>query len=254
MVSTLIFALGISILLHAGFFAVAALLKTDAFTDFTYGAAFIVLVMYAAAQSQIFLYPQMILVALVVLWAVRLIAYLVVRIRKIKKDNRFDGVREDWRKFIVFWSFQAGAVWIILLPSLYFLQAKVFEIKLLSYLGVTVWFIGLTIESVADWQKFTFKNNPVNKGKFIATGLWKYARHPNYFGEMLVWWGIFLYVLPHVSGWGYITVIGPVFITYLLRFVTGVPPLEKRYAEKYAGNQEYAEYKKSTNLLMPVKL
>jgi steroid 5-alpha reductase family enzyme len=103
---------------------------------------------------------------------------------------------------------------------------------------------------VADWQKFVFKNREKNRGLWIQSGLWNYSRHPNYFGEILLWWGIFLYVTPFIQGLYWISVIGPLFITFILLFVSGIPLLEKKYDKKYVKNEKYQKYKSSTSVLI----
>ena len=105
---------------------------------------------------------------------------------------------------------------------------------------------------MADAQKSAFKEKEENSGRFIASGLWRYSRHPNYFGEMLVWWGLFLYAVPVLHGAAFAVVIGPVFITLLLLFVSGVPPLERSADEKYGDDPAYREYKRRTSILVPL--
>lgn len=193
------------------------------------------------------------MLVMVLIWGVRIATYLFVRILKIKKDKRFDGIRENFISFAMFWLFQALAVWIISLPSTYIHSLQIDQpLVMMMFVGVLIFGIGIVIETFADAQKFIFKNNQKNKGKWIATGLWKYARHPNYFGEMMCWWGIFIFTIPFQSGVTWFTIIGPLTITYILVFVTGVPTLEKKYNERYKDNKEYAEYKKRTNLLVPL--
>jgi steroid 5-alpha reductase family enzyme len=125
-------------------------------------------------------------------------------------------------------------------------------INAIMVLGIVIWISGLLIETISDWQKFSFKNNPNNKNLWIQSGLWKYSRHPNYFGEMLCWWGIFIFVLPFIQGLSWLTIIGPIFITFILLFVSGIPPLEKRYDKKFADNKKYQDYKKKTSILIPL--
>jgi len=243
----------IAIGINLGFFAFAAILKTDKFTDFTYGLSFIILALVLLINNGTFFGFQIILAIMVSLWGIRLVSYLLVRILKIKKDSRFDGIRENFFSFLKFWLLQGFSVWAIMLPSIFlFTQKDMFSFNSTMYLGVAIWIIGLLIESIADQQKFVFKNNPKNEGLWIETGIWKYSRHPNYFGEMLTWWGIFVYAIPQLSGLSWLTIVGPLFITSLLLFVSGIPLLEKKYNEKYKNNQKYQEYKKRTSLLIPL--
>ncbi|MBN1263025.1 MAG: DUF1295 domain-containing protein [Candidatus Pacebacteria bacterium] len=243
----------ISLAINLGFFTFASLFKTDKLTDFTYGLTFISLTFFLLFRNQTFYLYQLILALMIVLWGIRLIGYLFSRILKIKKDSRFDKIREKPLDFLKFWLFQALAVWTIMLPGIHLLNQP--EDRALSFLmvsGIVIWAIGLTIETAADQQKFVFKNKPENQGKWIGNGLWKYSRHPNYFGEMLCWWGIFIFSLTFIQGPAWLTIISPIFITFILLFVSGIPPLEKRYNSRYATNQKYQEYKRKTSLLIPL--
>ena len=253
MMNVYILALFISLGINLLFFILASTFKTDKFTDFTYGLTFITLVIFFLLKNQTFYFFQVLLVAMIAIWGIRLIAYLLVRILKIKKDRRFNKIRENPLKFLRFWVFQGLAVWAIMLPSVYLLNKT--ESKLLNsvmILGIVIWAFGIFIETISDLQKFSFKNNPKNKNLWIQSGLWKYSRHPNYFGEMLCWWGIYIFALPFLQGLSWLTIASPIFITFILLFVSGIPPLEKRYDSKYANNKKYQEYKKRTSIIIPL--
>jgi len=118
--------------------------------------------------------------------------------------------------------------------------------------GFLLFVAGLLIETFSDAQKFRFKRKPENRNRWIQSGLWRYSRHPNYFGEILLWWGLFLVILPGLTGWQWLTVFGPISITILLLFISGIPLLEKSGDEKYGDNPEYQAYKNSTSLLIPL--
>jgi steroid 5-alpha reductase family enzyme len=104
---------------------------------------------------------------------------------------------------------------------------------------------------VSDHQKYVFKNKKDTDKPFIDYGLWKYSRHPNYFGEILVWWGIFIFIMPSLTGLSYLTIVGPVLITVLICFVTGIPTLENKYDKRYKDNPDYQKYKRETSVLIP---
>ena len=250
---TVIITLIISILIQAIFFLFAATFKTDKVTDLSYGLGFIFLVVYLLMSNDSAGVVQSVISIMIILWGLRLIIYLFQRILMIGKDKRFDGIRENFWKFFQFWLFQAIAVWVISLPSSIIISKNILpEYSVLLYVGATIWMLGIITEGFADSQKFNFKNDPKNKDKWIETGIWKYSRHPNYFGEILCWWGIYFISLPYLTGFEHVAIIGPLFITFLLLFVSGIPPLEKKYNEKYKNDPSYQNYKNRTSLLLPL--
>ncbi len=240
----------ITTIINTVFFIYAFIRKTDIVTDLSYSLSFLLAATYlyvVHAEKQL---VQTLLWLFVSLWALRLGAYLLSRIIKIKVDHRFDDKRDSFFKFGAFWLLQTIAVWIILLPVTFILAQDGLVVNLpLTLAGSAVWLLGLLYEAVADWQKTTFKKN--NPSRLITSGLWKYSRHPNYFGEMLVWWGIMLIALPYLNGWAYATVAGPVFITFLLIFVSGIPLLEKSWQERYGKEAYFQQYVARTSLLIP---
>lgn len=248
----LLLTLLISFAINLFFFAVASRLKTDKFTDITYALTFIAIAIYSYSQgSQTGV--QFILLLLICLWAFRLGSFLLYRVIILGKDKRFDNMREDFLAFLKFWILQAATVWFVMLPStlaLSYSDIILFTHKM--FYGTLIWAIGLTIETLADHQKFSFKQDPANSGRWTNAGLYKYSRYPNYFGEITLWWGIFIYTLPYLSGSSIFAIIGPVFITLLITKVSGIPLLEKGYAKRYKNNKSYAKYVKSTRLLLPI--
>ena len=125
------------------------------------------------------------------------------------------------------------------------------ELDLFALVGFLVWAIGFSIEVIADTQKSRFSANPDNRGKFIQTGLWSRSRHPNYFGEIVLWIGVAVIAIPVLQGWQWIALISPVFVTLLLTRVSGVPLLEKKADKKWGGQEDYEAYKKNTSMLIP---
>lgn len=247
--SALILSFGIQAL----FFLFAAGFKTDKVTDFSYSLSFIILVMVLLLQGRAFEPVQIGFALCVVAWALRLGAYLFTRILKIGKDDRFDDKRGDVVKFLAFWVLQALTVWLVMLPAAVFLGTEsIPSAPLLTGAGFLLWLAGFVIEAVSDAQKFRFKSNPENRGKWIDSGLWRYSRHPNYFGETLLWWGLFLVVLPVLEGMLYLTVLGPVSITLLLLFVSGIPLLEQSADKRYGDNASYLDYKRRTSIFIPL--
>ena len=249
MIEPLFAALTVSLLVNVLFFSFAFYFKTDKVTDFSYGASFILAALVVVLGNEQKGYLHYLLLAMISAWGIRLSIYLVIRILRTGKDKRFDGIRENLKRFASFWILQAVSVWIILIPSIYVLSKPQAEVGVLQVAGFLLWASGFAIEFVADQQKFIFKSK--NPDGFIASGLWKYSRHPNYFGEALLWWGIFVFSLPSLSAWEYLVVVGPLFISYLLLFVSGIPPLERSYDKKYSNNEKYKNYKKRTSVFVP---
>jgi steroid 5-alpha reductase family enzyme len=232
----------------------AALLKTDAFTDITYSLSFVVLTTLLFLTSNSRSPVQMLTAAAVILWGIRLGGYLFYRILHIKVDHRFDDKRDSFVKFGSFWLLQAISVWVILLPVYGILGATGERALSLATLipGAVAFLAGLALETVADAQKYAFKSRPESKGEFMARGVWRYSRHPNYFGEMLVWWGISFPGVALFRGAEFLYFLGPVFITLLLLFVSGIPLLEREADRKWGERDDYREYKRRTSILVPL--
>ena len=241
----------ISLAVNAVFFAIAAIRKTDVVTDLSYSLSFALLAIALPSFGAREL-VQLVASLLVLVWAVRLGGYLLTRILRIKVDHRFDEMRDKPLRFARFWLLQAIAVAAIMLPVSYLLgRNSAPDFGVWAIVGVAIWFIGLAIETAADAQKSSFKGKEENRERFIMNGLWRYSRHPNYFGEMLVWWGLFLYAVPFLHGAAFAVVIGPVFITLLLLFVSGIPLLERSAEAKYGDDPAYRGYKRRTSILVP---
>lgn len=244
-------ALIVSLVVQAIFFFLAYLRKTDKLTDITYSLTFIILVTTTGSWVR----PETVQYCLrlaVYLWALRLGIYLLIRIVKIRSDRRFDRIRNNFWKFGGFWLLQGISVWLIVLPVLVILSKPPLRPGVISVVGGIVWSIGLAIETVADWQKFHFKNRRENQGRWIQTGLWKWSRHPNYFGEMMLWWGLAGAAAPYFTGADWLSLCGPAFLTFLLMRVSGIPPLEKKADDKYGQQTGYQKYRQETSLVIPL--
>ncbi len=238
----LIAALGINIIM----FIPGYLFKTDKLTDLSYSLTFIALISISALLNE-FSKTKIILLSMILIWALRLGIFLFIRIQKMKYDKRFDGIRESFLKFLKFWTLQGLAVWVILLPALFFMLGNPNKI---FWAGLIIWATGLILESIADLQKYKFNQN--NKDAFINTGLWKYSRHPNYFGEILCWIGIYTFTFTSLNlTQKLIGLASPLFIMFLLLFITGLPPLEKAADAKWGKQKTYKEYKRKTSILIP---
>ncbi|HSV84993.1 MAG TPA: DUF1295 domain-containing protein [Levilinea sp.] len=190
--------------------------------------------------------------ALVVIWAVRLGSFLVSRIKKAGKDDRFDEIKPSFIRFLNVWTIQGLWVTFTMVAALVTITTtNRKELDMFALIGFLVWVFGFSIEVVADVQKSRFNADPANKGKFIESGLWSRSRHPNYFGEIVLWIGVMIIALPVLQGWQWVALISPVFVTLLLTRVSGVPLLEKKADQKWGGQADYETYKKQTPMLIP---
>lgn len=241
----------VAIVVNGLFFAYAATKKTDVVTDLSYSLSFALVSLFILVFNRSSGLVALLPAVLTIIWAARLGAYLFTRINKTKVDHRFDDMRDVPLKFARFWILQAVAVVLILLPVA--ASVAVPEVPrafgIFELLGLLMWLKGFFIEVVADAQKSAFKN--AGKPGVITSGLWKYSRHPNYFGETVLWWGLFVYIIPVLSGALWLTILGPMFITVLLLFVSGIPLLEKSGDKKYGADPAYQEYKRRTSLFVP---
>jgi len=190
--------------------------------------------------------------ALVVIWALRLGTFLFRRVSRAGKDDRFDKLKTSFFRFLNVWTIQglwvtftAAAAWVGITSS------ERVGLDAFAIVGALVWAVGFGIEAIADLQKSRFNADPANKGRFINTGLWSKSRHPNYFGEILLWVGVAVIAIPVLSGWQWVAIISPLFVTLLLTRVSGVPLLEKKADTRWGGQADYEAYKKNTPVLIP---
>ena len=248
MLETLIFAL----VLNIAMFLIAFYKKTDKLTDISYALTFAGIVLFGAINNKMST-AQLIAVSIILLWSVRLGSYLLYRIYVIGRDKRFDEMRQSFWKFGRFWVLQGLTAWIVLLPASFLLQTNsVTSLNTLVFIGALISVFGIVFEGISDIQKFNFIQNKANKGKWIESGLWRYSRHPNYFGEILTWVGVYIISHQHLVGEEvYLGLIGPIFISFILIFVSGIPILEKGADKRWRDDHKYQEYKKRTSVLIP---
>lgn len=249
-----VFALSVALafLIQWVVFIPAFLKQTEKFFDLTGSITYISVISIAALLSENLDARSILLWALVVIWAGRLGTFLFGRIRKAGKDDRFDDIKPSFIRFLNVWTIQGLWVTFTMAAALVAITSTNHKmLDIFAYVGFLIWLLGFSIEVVADSQKSRFNANPENKGKFIQTGLWSRSRHPNYFGEILLWVGVAVIALPVLQGWQWIALISPVFVTLLLTRVSGIPLLEKKADQKWGGQQDYETYKKNTPLLIP---
>jgi steroid 5-alpha reductase family enzyme len=231
-------------------FLLALRLKNNSVVDIFWGLGFIVIAAFSFFYSGQPDLHKIILNLLVLTWGARLSVHVFLRNRGKGEDFRYKAWRDSWNHFILRSFFQIfmlqGFLMLVIAMPVYFVNlAPSVSVGPFDIAGLAVFLTGFFFESVGDCQLVRFKKDPGNKGKIITTGLWKITRHPNYFGEALIWLGISFFALGSRLGW--ITLISPVAITLLLRFVSGVPMLEK----KYKGCPDWEEYKRRTAPFVP---
>lgn len=227
-------------------------MQTEKFYDFTGSLTYISVTIIALLLSGKSDLRSMILTVLVMVWAIRLGSFLLRRVQKAGKDDRFDAIKPNFYRFLNAWTIQALWVTLTAAPALIAIaSAKEAEIGVFAIAGLVVWVIGFGIEVIADQQKTQFRKDPANKERFISTGLWSRSRHPNYFGEIVLWAGVTLIAIPVLQGWQWVALISPLFVTLLLTRVSGVPMLEAKADKKWGGQEEYETYKANTPVLIP---
>ncbi|HDQ73097.1 MAG TPA: DUF1295 domain-containing protein [Chloroflexi bacterium] len=249
-----VFALAVAVVFviqWVGFIA-AYVLQTEKFYDLTGSITYISVTIMAVLLSPVVDGRSVLLLILVLIWAGRLGTFLFRRILKAGKDARFDDIKVSFVRFLNTWMLQGLWVTLTLAAALAAITTSTRkELGLFALMGTLVWVFGFAIEATADAQKSRFRVKPENKGQFIDTGLWSWSRHPNYFGEIVIWIGVAIIALPVLRGWQWVTLISPVFVTLLLTRISGVPILEKRADEKWGGQEDYEAYKEQTSVLIP---
>lgn len=234
-------------------FVISLVIKRNDVADIAWGLGFVVLAWTSFFLSQTYPLRGVLVNILVTVWGIRLAWHIYRRNAGKPEDYRYLAWRKEWgkwfyiRSYLQVYMLQGFFLFLIIQPVL-IINKSTGVIGLLDFLGVLLWIFGFYFESVGDAQLKQFVSNPTNKGKIMDQGLWRYTRHPNYFGEITQWWGIFIIALS--IPFGIFTIIGPLTITCLILFVSGVPLLEK----KYAGRPDFEEYKKRTSIFLPLPL
>jgi steroid 5-alpha reductase family enzyme len=233
-------------------FVPAFIRQTEAFYDLTGSITYITVITVAVGLSPKDDARAYLLLALVVVWAIRLGSFLFMRVRAAGTDSRFDAIKISFARFLLAWTLQGLWVSFSLAAALAAITSESKPgLDVFAVIGLLVWLLGFGIEVVADWQKSRFRAKAENQGKFIDVGLWAWSRHPNYFGEIVLWLGVAIIALPVLRGWQLLTLISPIFVTLLLTRISGVPLLEARADKKWGGQADYEAYKARTPVLIP---
>ncbi|KAK3085972.1 hypothetical protein FSP39_011459 [Pinctada imbricata] len=232
--------------------AVAAAFKTEKFYDLAGSGTFLYLALQSLKWGGTYHYRQRVQTGMVVSWAFRLGLYLFSRILKEGRDNRFNKVRDRPGVFFIYWTIQGLWVMLTIMPTLLLNDKK--EDKPLGtrdYVGWGMWVVGFLMESIADYQKSAFRGNPDNQGKFIQHGLWSLVQYPNYLGEIMMWTGLYISASSVLKGWEHLSVISPIFTTYLLTRLSGIPLQERSAMRRYGSDPAYLAHIKKTPKLIP---
>ena len=233
-------------------FVPSALAGTERYYDLTGGITYVTTTAVAVLLSRELDLRATLVAAMVMFWSLRLATFLFMRISRDGADSRFDDIKTRPLRFFMAWTLQG--LWVLLTSAAALAVitggARV-PLGFVGIVGIAVWTLGIAIEIIADRQKSRFKRDPDNEGKFIDVGLWAWSRHPNYFGEIVLWTGVAIVALPVLHGWQWVTMISPVFVAFLLIKVSGIPLLEKKADERWGGQGDYEAYKRRTPVLIP---
>lgn len=251
---------GYSVMLGAGVLAFlinwlvfipSAIFRTEKFYDLTGTLTYLAVTGFAILASGELDLRAGLVAACVGVWSLRLGIFLFARINADGKDKRFNEIKQNPARFFITWTLQG--LWVSLTAACAMMvisttspqPADAFLIA-----GLGLWLAGFAIEAVADHQKRIFRRDPANAGRFIRSGLWAWSRHPNYFGEILLWTGIAITALPVLAGPQYVVLISPVFVTLLLTRISGIPLLEKAAEEKWGDDPAWQAYRDRTPVLL----
>lgn len=231
---------------------ISLLLGEMSIVDVGWGLGFVIITFFHLTELENITTIQLVMAIVISLWGLRLATYIFIRNKGKGEDPRYKAWRNDWGKntwwisyFKVF-LLQGFLMLLIALP----IQAVMYNggntLTVFHIVGIVLWIFGFLFETISDWQLYIFKSLPENKGKVMQSGLWRYTRHPNYFGESVVWWGVFFISIGSGNIW--LSLISPVLLTFMLLKVSGVSMLEARYT----GNDAYSKYKRSTSPFLPL--
>ena len=251
--SILVFNFGAIVALMTAVWLMSLIKRDASVVDVFWGLGFVLVAWLSFVKTDGYLGRKLLLALLTSIWGLRLAVYIFVRNWGHGEDRRYRawraqyGERFWWVSLFTVFGLQAVLLWVI---SIVIQTGQISPVPsrlvCLDGLGTLVWAVGFGFETVADWQLARFKADPANVGKVMNRGLWAYSRHPNYFGECLVWWGLFLITL--ATPGGILTIISPIVITFLLLKVSGVTLLEKTIMDS---RPEYADYMKTTSAFLP---
>ena len=242
----------VGFILHWAVFIPSYLLQTEHYFDLTGALSYISTITLAAYLHPLLDLRGLIICVLISIWAVRLGSFLFMRIKRAGQDRRFIESKTRFWQFLYIWTMGGAWVFITMAAGLAAITSMTQRpLGIFAIAGVFLWLVGFSIEVVADRQKTKFRQLPENADHFITSGLWSYSRHPNYFGEILLWLGITVIALPTLVGWQYVTLISPIFVALLLIKVSGVRLLEADAKDRWGSDPNYQYYVNNTPVLVP---
>ena len=242
----------IGFILHWAVFIPSYLLQTEHYFDLTGALSYISTITLAAYLHPLLDLRGLIICVLISIWAVRLGSFLFMRIKRAGQDRRFIESKTRFWQFLYIWTMGGAWVFITMAAGLAAITSMTQRpLGIFAIAGVFLWLVGFSIEVVADRQKTKFRQLPENADHFITSGLWAYSRHPNYFGEILLWLGITVIALPTLVGWQYVTLISPIFVALLLIKVSGIRLLEADAKDRWGSDPNYQYYVNNTPVLVP---
>ena len=242
----------VSFILHWLAFIPAYVFQTEHYFDLIGSISYLLAMFIAVALSPSLDLRGIIVAAMVCVWALRLGSFLFMRVKKAGFDRRFTVMKTMFVRFLLTWTLGGTWVFITFAAGLTAITSeKHTDVDSFLFLGGLLWLVGFSIEVIADKQKTVFRAKTENAGKFIHTGLWSISRHPNYFGEMMLWLGIAVIALPTLVGWQFATLISPIFVILLISRVSGVNLLEANANERWGSDSEYQKYVASTPVIVP---
>ena len=255
-VPAILLCAGVSFIVHWVVAIPSLITSSEKYFDFTGMIATLLVIATAIfallSSGQQISIRSTIVAIFVSIWTLRLGTFLYIRIVKSGEDKRFREIKKSLPKFLMTWTL--SALWVFLTTvnavTIIILNQQV-TLDLFFMAGFAIWILGFTFEAVADKQKKSFSKILENKDKFITLGLWSISRHPNYFGEIVLWTGIAIMSLPLLSGWQFLTLVSPVFVYLLLTKISGLPFLEEKAEKKWGNDKGYLEYKNNTPILIP---
>ena len=249
------FALAASIgfILHWLIFIPSYIYQTEHYFDLIGSISYISIVLFTFLALNNLDIRSVLIGLFIMVWAVRLGSFLFKRVKRDGKDNRFTVMKTKFWWFLFTWTL--GGLWVFITMAAglaAMTSAKVVPLGWYALIGIVLWLEGFIVEVVADHQKTRFRSKKENRDKFINEGLWSLSRHPNYYGEITLWFGIAFIAFPVLQGWQLLTLISPIFVYILLTRISGITMLERRADKKWADDPEYQLYKETTSSLIPM--